>query len=415
MSRDNYNTLISSSSGDEDEKLVIDEAPPKAKRMRKSKEDSKAVGTFVNPNADSPKYKKNKPPKSVDGLTELNWQKGMDLAVQICVPLKVDVSNLTLLNDQATLDCFKKAAQAWLTEKKLFPSLTFSTQKSLITMMGRFMLDFVIRSAGLNANWNVTGCAIWEHKGLLGEGLKCLHGLVMLSKEHIIEMDVNSENGQRAIKETPQKAKITTNRWGKGVVQIINNDALCCVHDAASMSGSFSSKSCGMFFTEGAKAEQALKQIMAFQKACYPKMTTAESHLLMPVKCDCNWVNQGLPLLGRQVCKMTPFSISSANSIDSKNIDDEKLLATIENPSIMVFQCCNPVYRNTRANPQKNCDLKISAPDLMAALQLSKQMWMSIIGKPATISIPEFKWLPQLCYQSTILPTSQDDDDEALF
>ncbi|UYL15016.1 DNA-binding protein [Bat mastadenovirus] len=357
------------------------------------------------------------PPQPLLDAQEQMWQQAMDLAVNLCVPLKVDVKELTLLPDAGTLECLRKAAQAWLQEKKICTNLTFSTHKSLLTMMGRFLLDFIMRSSGLTSPVNLTGCAIWEHGCTDGYGLRCLHGVGMLNKDQVIEMDVNSENGQRALKEQASKAKITTNRWGRNVVQLKNEEARCCLQDATAASGLFTNLSCGMFFSEGPKAEDAFQQIMALQKACYPKMPDAGRKLLMVLKCDCNWGQAVMPLLGRQVCKLTPFALSSAANVDKSLVSDPKLLATLNHPHILVFQCCNPVYRNSKANTQKNCDFKLSAPDLMTALQLSKQMWQSCLQKTAPVCVPEFRWSPEYQYQNTLLPTTHasDDADESLF
>ncbi|ULR16495.1 DNA-binding protein [Bat mastadenovirus] len=357
------------------------------------------------------------PPQPLLDAQEQMWQQAMDLAVNICVPLKVDVKDLTLLPDAPTLECLRKAAHAWMQEKKIIPNLTFSTQKSLLTLIARFLLDFIMRSSGLTSAVNITGCSIWEHGCTEGAGLRCLHGVGMLNKDHVIEMDVNSENGQRALKEQASKAKITTNRWGRSVVQLKNEEARCCLQDAATASGLFSNQSCGMFFSEGPKAEDAFQQIMALQQACYPKMPDANRRLLMPIKCDCNWGQAVMPLLGRQVCKMTPFALSSATNVDKSLVTDPKLLATLNHPHIMVFQCCNPVYRNSKASAQKNCDFKLSAPDVMTALQLAKQMWQSCVEKAAPVYVPEFRWGPEYQYQNTLLPLTyaNDDKDERLF
>ncbi|UZF96929.1 DNA binding protein [Bovine adenovirus 10] len=348
-------------------------------------------------------------------VEEVDWQKAMDLAVQILQPLKVDIKELTLVPDAYKFRNFRKAMpKLGCNDKKIHLNLTFSTQKTVTTLMGRFIFSFVLRAGGMApSNWNPTGCVIWNHKCL--DNLKCFHGLTMVSKDQLVEMDVTSENAQRALKETPQKAKITTNRWGRSIVQLKNEDAACCFHDASCNAGTFSNKSCGLFYTEGQKALQAFKQIMEFQKACYPKMANAMSHLLLPIKCDCNWGTGYMPLLGRQMCKVTPFSMSAAANVEKHLIDDPKLLATVQHPSILVFQCCNPVYRHSKANPQKNCDFKISAPDVILALQLAKQMWSSLINCPVPLVLEEFKWQTQYQYQNTILPVAYVDTDESLF
>lgn len=441
MSRNHYEELSSSS---EEDKLIIDEGPrPKklSKRRRPAVEEPRSPPE----SGDAATRKKSKALESDDELpgpskgrkkpastkpnvspatkmsrqlleqSELKWQKAMDVAVSVLVPLKVDIKDLTLLPDGGTMECLKKAAQSWLNDQKKFVSLTFSTQKSLQTVMARFLLDFILRSADITtAEWNPTGCVVWNHQ-TESDKLYCLHGLPMLNKEQLVEMDINSENGQRALKETPEKAKIVTNRWGRSVVQVKNSDAMCCFHDMKSPLNAFSSESCGHSYTDGIKALQAFKQIAAFVKASYPQMARAGELLLMPLVCDCNYGYQPTPLLGRQTCKVTPFTMAALSNIDRSMVGDPKVLATLDHPAILVFQCCNPVYRNTRANPQKNCDFKISATDVVMALQLAKQLWFSMTGTKPPIMIQEFKWRPQYRVQNTILPTGQDDDDESLF
>lgn len=52
------------------------------------------------------------------------WQKAMELALTFLLPLKVSHEALTLLPDSGTHECFRKAAQAWLNERKTFVNLT---------------------------------------------------------------------------------------------------------------------------------------------------------------------------------------------------------------------------------------------------------------------------------------------------
>lgn len=396
---------------DDDEDITpIPTNPPSEIAPKKSKAGKENKSPFK-----EPKTPKTKVPNSMLDDNEVQWQRGMDMAVRLLVPLKVDTKNLTLLPDSGTLECFKKAAASWLTERHHFVSLTYSTQNSLNTIMARFLLDFVLKSAELTpAGWNPHGCVIWNHRCSYKDGLKCFHGTQMITRDHVIEMNVSSENAQRALKETPEKAKVTTNRFGRNVVQLRNNDASCCKFDVNSPSGMFSSKSCALFYTEGKKALQALMQAQAFQKACYPKMGRNSNYLLMPLQCDCNWGSK-VPLLGRQMCKLTPYALPVADNLKAEEVSDPKILATIENPAVMVFQCCNPVYRGGRGNQSKNCDLKISAPDVISALQLTKKMWASIFESTAPVTVPEFKWGPQFEYQTTILPTGEEDADDSLF
>lgn len=348
----------------------------------------------------------------ISKANEHQWQQGMEIALKILLAYQVDHKDLTLLPDTGTLECFKKAVQGYLTATKTIVTFNFSNQKTFQHVAGRLLLGFVIKAAGLGGDINPSGCAIWVHG--CKKRLCCMHGDPMIQKEQLIEMDVNSENGQRVLKENPEKTKIVANRWGRNVVQMKNEDAFCCSQDVNMTGGNFSGNSCGMFYTDGPKALMAFRQIMAFQKACYPQMATADTHMLIPLKCECNWNNQ-LPLLGRQLCKVTPFALSSAESISRDLVDDPKMLATLDNPAMLVFQCCNPVYRNSKAAPQRNCDFKLSAVDLVACVQIVKQIWQACIGTPPPMKFPEFKWGNEFKYQTTILPQAQRDDDISLF
>lgn len=451
MSTNHYEVV--SSSGSEDE-LVVDETPkPSSKASRKrsyqkviektrktptslpravvsSDEEEAEEGPAPPPlppkkkrylpsePAPAPGEKSKKPSSSTKEDLEQEahlWQAAMEAAKTFMTPLKVDTQALTMLFDQATLDCFKKACQGWLHEKGLTPHLTYTSQKSFVTVMARFLFDFTLRHCHLEGknNVNVTGAALWTH-GCDSE-VRCLHGTPMIQKEQVVEMDVTSENGQRALKEQPQKAKVTTNRWGRNIVQLRNSDALACVHDANSAPGNYNAKSCGVFYNDGQKALQSFRHIMSYQVASYPKMPQAGTRLLMPLKCECNYLNVGLPLLGRQTCKMTPFVLTGPQ-VDESCVSDPAVLASLRHPALLVFQCCNPVYRGSKASNQKNCDFKISATDVINALQLAKKFWSAYFPEsPAQVLIPEFKWHPQYQYQNSILPTPLEQRDECLF
>lgn len=428
---------MSGSDYSDEERLVIDEAvmeKPAAKPKRKRKPVSHVVFTDSEEEEPKPtkrasagvegtapviptkKYKLS--PKTMLGLSgpEQQWQGAMDAAVTLLTPLKVDIKELTMVPDAGTLECFRKCAQAWLSEQKIVPALTFTTVKTFQTVMARLLFDFCIKESGLQAqDWNPIGLTVWNHGCTDATGLHCLHGLPMLSKEQLIEMDINSENAQRALKENPDKVKIVTNRWKRQVVQMKNEDAACCVHDATVNAGNFSQKSCGQFYSEGPKALQAFKQIMQFQMALYPKMSTSGTHLLMPLTCFCNYSYKCLPLLGRQTCKITPFSLGNLTNLDRSLVEDPKMLASVNNPAVLVFQCCNPVYKARATAAGVNCDFKISAPDVIMAVQLAKRLWQTICKSPPKILIPEFKWLPRYQYQTVMVPVGVDDADETLY
>ena len=346
-----------------------------------------------------------------------SWEKGMDTMNVLMDRYRVD-SGLhdayKLMPEQTEI--FQKMCQTWMNEEARALQLTFTTQKSFSTVMGRLLQGYIFSHSGIaHKNWECTGSALWDHGCTEVEGqLKCLHGMVMIHKDHVVEMDVTSENGQRALKEQPSKAKVTQNRWGRSVVQLTSHDARCCVQDAGCGNNQFSGKSCGLFFSEGAKAQQAFKQITAFVKALYPNMQRGAGMMLMPVHCECNHKPHSVPFLGRQLCKMTPFGLSNAEDLDKDQISDKSVLASVRYPSLMVFQCCNPVYRNSRAQSTgPNCDFKISAPDMLGALQMSRRMWSETfpeIPVPKLV-IPEFKWQPKYQYRNVALPSAAHNDE----
>lgn len=352
---------------------------------------------------------------------EMEFQKAMDIAVTLLQPLKVDLKKLTMCPDTSTLECFTKGVQAWLTDQRTPLVLTFSTNKTFKSLVARLLFDMVVKAANLTTGaWNPSGCFVWRHKSNEERGLHCFHGSPMISKEHIIELDLTSENAQRALKETPEKTKVVANKWGRQVVQIKNDDAACCFADAGCSGGNFSAQSCGLFYTEGAKALMAFRQISAYQHASYPSMEGHDELMLAPLKCDCNWAYvAGAPLHGRQLCKVTPFAMSGTSNIDASQVEDKKILATLQNPAVLVFQCCNPVYRGSKANAAagKNCDFKISGPDVMSALQLAKKIWRTYCqdyGEPP-LRFQEFKWSTQYQVQNVVLPTGFEDESASPF
>ncbi len=347
------------------------------------------------------------------------WEKGMEAMAMLMEKYHVDHderSNFRFLPEQSGI--YKKICATWIGEEKRGLQLTFSSQKTFQELMGRFLQGYMQAYAGVqHKTWEPTGCCVWEHQCTEREGeLRCLHGIEMVRKEHLVEMDVTSENGQRALKENPSKAKVVQNRWGRNVVQIKNDDARCCFHDVGCGSNSFSGKSCGLFFSEGSKAQMAFKQIEAFMLADYPHMRQGQKRVLMPVRCECLSKQDGVPRMGRQLCKMTPFTLSNVENIDTGEVTDPGALASIHYPCLLVFQCANPVYRNTRGNAGPNCDFKISAPDVMGALQLARQLWRENFEGPLPrLVIPEFKWHPRLQYRNVSLPTNHGDFREEPF
>lgn len=389
------------------------DSPPAAPRKKRATGGASAEGE----GAAAKRYKQRPPRLDLSAVSaapsELQWQRAMENAVLLFAGLDVSQEGLTLLPDRGTLDTFAKAAQLWAAEKRVAVHLTYTTTKCFYQVMGRVLFAYVLRSAGVPSEWNPAGLAVWRHQS--ADAMHCLHGLRMLNKEQVIEMDVNSEAGQKALKEQAARSKIVTNRWNRQVVQLRNEDALCCPEDVTAMGSTCSHRSCGMAFTDGPKAQMAMRQIGAFQAACYSKMETAASHMVILSACDCNYGPVSVPLLGRQVPKMTVFAVNNTENIERERVQDGKLLATLENPAVFVFQCCNPVFRASKTTPQKSCDYKISAVDVVSAIQLAKQFWRGAMERDPPAVLPEFKWRKELQYQTTLLPQGHEDNDDSLF
>lgn len=356
------------------------------------------VSTVVNPQADS---------------LVTAWEKGMEIMVILMEKFHVqseEKASFSFLPDQSAV--YRKICCTWLNEERRGLLLTFTAHKSFTDLMGRFLMAYVESYAGVkHLNWESTGCAIWDHGCTREEGvLRCYHGREMIQKEQLVEMDVTSENGQRALKEQPTKTKVVQNRWGRSVVQLKNEDARCCSEDVGCGNNMFSSKSCGLFFSEGTKAQTAFKQIDAFLLAEYPQMQRGHNRILIPLRCDCLNKRDGVPHVGRQMCKMTPFALSNAEDLRADEVTEASALASIQHPCVMVFQCANPVFRNVRGTQGPNCDFKISAPDVLGALQLTRQFWKENVDAPLPkLTIPEFKWTPRLQYRNVALPTGHGD------
>lgn len=347
------------------------------------------------------------------------WEKGMELMTNLMEKYHVESEEKTsfkFLPEQSTV--YRKICQTWLNEEHRGLPLTFSSHKTFVEMMARFLRAYVEAYAGVKyQQWEPTGCAVWLHGCTEQEGvLRCYHGLEMIQKEQLVEMDVTSENAQRALKEQPGRAKVVQNRWGRSVVQLKNDDARCCVEDVSCGTNVFSGKSCGLFFSEGTKAQTAFRQMEAFMLANYPKMQNGQKRLLMVTHCECLYKPSGVPQLGRQLCKLTPFALSNAESLQADEVTDKTALASIQHPCILVFQCANPVYRNSRGGQGPNCDFKISAPDLLGALQLVRRLWSeNVDGFLPKMLIPEFKWSSRLQYRNVSLPISHGDQEEEPF
>ena len=412
--------------------------PPKKARQRRA---ATTTTPAVPPREEAPAAESSpSPPLGPNEEVERRWQLGRDIVEALLSPLKVDCSAVTLLPDKATLEAFRAGAQAWLNQNGCNPQLNYSNKESFAEQMARFLFQLTLSciggegAASAGGATNVTGCAVWvqaeSHVSAQEAGtssvIRCYHNEPMVARDHTVEMDVTSEAGKRALEEQPDRARVTQNRWGRNVVRLTNPDALCCKSDVALAGGAHSAESCGMFFTDGPKLRLALAQSGAYQAACYPSMREAHTRLLAVLRCRCNWHScasrRPVVQLGRQVCRVSPFQLSAAAQLNPDSFEDPRYQASIRYPALLVFQCCNPVFRRGGASgggrgaEAPTCDWKLSAPDLLNAVQLAKRMWSSVIGDRyplPTLRIPELRWHDSLRYQTALLPQPAGDVEEA--
>ncbi|ACJ14519.1 DBP [Murine adenovirus 3] len=352
---------------------------------------------------------------------EACWQTAREFLHKMCLPLKVDGKQCTFLPNAQTAELFRKLCHSWLLQQKMVPSLTFTTLRSFTMQMGRFVLALLLQASGLSPTEaaahsiaNVSGVAAWKHASDVT--LHCLHGAVMIAKDHHVDLDVSSEGGQRALKEQGPNAVVTTNRWGRSVVRV-KYDAFVCPMDAGVPFNQPSNKSCGFCFTDGKKALKGFKQIVAFQAALYPQAAGGGEWMLLCLRCECNF-GVAQPILGRQTCRLTPYQLSLAEGLDGGNMD-AVAKASVENPVVLVAQCCNVTFSKAGkaggAAAGKTCEWKISSVDLVTAAQLAKKMIHKMLDLPPSLFVPEFKWDPVFSFRSTVLPQGVGDSDLQLF
>lgn len=355
---------------------------------------------------------------------EQKWQRGRDLVEKLFQPLKCDPSKVTLLPDAETLSAIRGACQAWMNTRRQNPQLNFSTRLSFAEQMARFVLQMILQATD-EIGRDVTGCAVWKQPVDYSADdnvskptpVRCYHGEMLIPREHTIEMSVTSEAGKRALSEQPELAKVVQNEWGRSVVRICHDDALMCIKDAQMPSGQHGQESCGLFFSDAVKLRTCLAQYAAFQKACFPGMgdEAAGKHLAVVLRCRCNWSASCAPKpvtqLGRQTCRLIPYQLSSASQLDAESLEDERLKASVYYPCLLVFNCCNPVFRGSRSAgagqcETQSCDWKLSAPDLLNAVQMAKNMWRDLLpAEPLPpLRIPELRWHNSLRFQPALLP-----------
>lgn len=281
----------------------------------------------------------------------------------------------------------------------------YSSMRSIIICGSRFLMAAINESDGKHSSHNITGCALWDHQWSGGKP-RCLHGDVMCRKENVVDLAPTSEGGMTALRDG--KGVLSSNKWGRQMVRITQENAVVCSEDAPQGKyGTFSNSSCGMLFSDSAKAVSAMLNAQEVILAMFPQ-AKASGVIIIPIACECNY--GGKQTLGRQVCKMTPFGIPGLENMDYRETEPSRV-PFVKHPNVFVFQCCN--FAGARRGSAKSCDFKISLPDLVSALAAARALWREVMGSSMPLHIPLFRWTSDMQVRNTSIPeiiTCNDDD-----
>lgn len=334
-----------------------------------------------------------------DSKNDGKFQAALDIITKLGDYVKVDVAGCTFHPNENTLE---KIMSQVLKKSKHVP--LYSNNKSMAIVAGRFLYAAISKEVGLEPNFNATGCALWVHDWV--DSPRCYHGMKMILRENVVEMPPTSEAGMTALKDG--KGILCSNKWGKQVVKIVQEHSMICPEDNTQQRfGQNSNNSCGMSFSDGKKAQIALRNSVEYTSAIFPR--TDMKHCIFIVEnCECNYANRSI--LGRQISKMTPFALSGVDNLPVEDLDPVKAIA-VHFPAIFVFQCCN----FSGGKRVKSCEFKISFPDLIQAMLLAKNLWYEVFKNSMPISFPHFKWDHSKQVKNAMLPCAEICNDENPF
>ncbi|AAL92454.1 DBP [Snake adenovirus 1] len=326
-------------------------------------------------------------------------QAALELLHKFGSAFKVDTAGFSFHPESPECD---KIFGAYLKNVKHVP--TYSSAKTLTSVGGRILYAATCQYVKLTPVTNLTGCTLWEHGW--GQNLKCYHGEGMCRKKNEIEMAATSESGVAALKEG--RGAVEINRWGRQVVKITQENYVICMEDLQSRFNQPSANSCGLSFSDSDKARSAMENATELTRSIFSQAKM--DHLLfMPICCYCNY--GGKMILGRQLCKLTPFSISGTEGLREEDVSPVQAVS-VRHPAVFVFQCCNATGGS---KGKTSCDFKISHADLLQVLNLVRKMWLEVMGYPMPIHFPRFKWSPSLRVKNALLPEGSVNEDENPF
>lgn len=306
--------------------------------------------------------------------------------------LKIDIGSFQFLPDDNPCE---KLVSTYMKTKKI--STCFSNLKTIQVVGGRVLYGVICDSTGMEANFNAYGLMLWRHGWDVD--VKCWHGEPLHQKVNEIDLAGTSENGMNAMKEG--KGVVTVNKYGRSVVRITQEHAGCCFEDKNMKFGQNAGNSCGLSFSDTCKAKIAMNHAGQYGGCIFPNAKNQMlEYLIVPASCMCNY--GGRTIMGRQLCKVTPYTLSGAEGLNPSGMSAEQGVSC-KFPAVMVFQCCNTGSRRGTDAP-KQCEFKISFTDLMTAVMLVKVLWKECFGANVKLNFPVFKWKPEYRVRSAMLP-----------
>lgn len=316
--------------------------------------------------------------------------------------LKIELGNFQFLPEDNPCE---KLISNYLKTKKL--STCFSSMKTIQVVGARVLYGMVCNSAGMVANFNAYGLMLWRHGWQANA--KCWHGEPLYERVNEIDLPGTSENGMNAMKDG--KGVVTVNKYGRSVVRITQDHAGCCFEDKNMKFGQNAPNSCGATYSDTGKAKLAMKHAAEYGACIFPnaRKQMAE-YLIVPSSCMCNY--GGKSIMGKQLCRITPYTLSGAEGINPEGVSPEQSVSC-RFPAVFVFQCCNTGARRGTDTP-KQCEFKVSYPDLMSATMLVKMLWNECFNESVKLNFPVFKWKNEYKVRTAMLPVCPviaDEDD----
>ncbi|QGQ63234.1 DNA-binding protein [Fowl aviadenovirus D] len=344
---------------------------------------------------------------------EYGAQKAMKILTTICDRLDIRWQGSTIRPDDAI---WTRIGGTFVRKRHPEFRLTFSSFDSFHNQVGRFLAAMVYGMAELEPKFVPGGAHVWRHgwEASTNTTPKCLHGNAMFLKPRTVELNPTSEAGKRAIAE--QNGQIEKNRFGKQVVVLRFDRNAVCSRDADHSGFPYPHVigSCGMAFSDAAKAVSAMRHDLEWTKALYPnaEKRRAEEHILISTNCNCNYAVQG-PISGRQVCRMIPYKLSGTDDIASDTARSRPdMKAHKKYPHTMVYTCCNPqspsgtdgpTSRSGRKTSDKTCAWRLSAMDLRHAYVFATELVLNAMGVQAPTHVPEFRWHERFGFKTEVI------------